>query len=133
MFRIFHNKKFLKYVISSSFKIIHVHASLPCSPINSLSFFNHVLISPHFNSPTYLTTVTNICIPSSQTMGIIPHMHTLPHGGVTANPSFSQPTRKDFIFIGMVFFHPLHYTSLLLPQHCLFQFPYPSLETNHTP
>lgn len=107
-----HTQKKFKYIISSSFKIIH-----PCQPsllsqAVILQFFSHVPISPQSDLPTYLTTVTAICIPSSQTMGITPHMHTHPHGGVTANPSLSRPTHKDFIFIDMVFFHSLHYTSL---------------------
>lgn len=80
--------------------------------LTGCDFFSHVPISPQSNLPTYLTTVTDICIRSSQTIGITSHMHTHPHGGVTANPSLSRPTHKDFIFIDMVFFHSLHYTSL---------------------
>lgn len=115
IFGIFHNKNNFRYTIHCYSKS-YMHASLPCFHINGPWSFNRVLISPHSNSPMYLATVTNLCMPSFQTMDIIPYMHTQPHG-VIADSSLSQPTHKDFIFINMVFFHiPLHlcFTSMAL-------------------
>lgn len=75
IFEIFHNKKNFRYIIHHYSKS-YTHASLPCFHINGWGSFNHILISPCSDLPIYLATVTNICMPSFQTMDVMPHAHS---------------------------------------------------------
>lgn len=125
----FHNKK-LKYIISSSFKIIHpCHSSL--FTLTGCDFFSHVPISPQSNLPTYLTSHRYLHTFFPDNGHYLTHAHSS-HGGVTANPSLSWPThRLHFYRHGILSIHCTIPLIHLLHQHCSFWLSYPSLETHH--